>query len=235
MFSKLRLASANLVRDLRNEPDKRWELGSAVLAIVLGLTVAIYPFGSSESLTWLVNLIGWELNGWTGGVLFLIALLLSLAIAVSTYLIVRVYRWKPILIILAIAVITVIVSFIWVIQGPVEDDLSIFGTRLTLTVGAIGAALLSTVGALNLLANYRRANTSEKQQAQELFVNSIRNLGDDKEIIRIGAIHGLRQLAKDSSEAWSDRVSEILCAHIRNTTTASPIIKHSIRPSRQLK
>ena len=125
---------------------------------------------------------------------------------------------------------------IWVIWGtPVPEEkesFSIFETRLTLTTGAIGAAVLSTVGIWNLIVNYRRSRTAEKQQTQELFVNSIRNLGDEKEIIRIGAIQGLGQLAKDSSEAWSDRVSEILCAHIRNTTSKSDYqTQYSSEPS----
>ena len=96
-------------------------------------------------------------------------------------------------------------------------------------MGAIGAAVLSTVGVWNLIVNHRRANAAEKQQAQELFVNSIRNLGDEEEIIRIGAIHGLRQLAKDSPENWRDKVAEILCARFRTITSADYFKKYGIK------
>ena len=140
-------------------------------------------------------------------------------------------RWEFVAAMLGMIAVAVIVGVVWGIPAS-QDDPAIFSTRLTLAVGTIGAALLSTVGILNLIANHRRANTAEKQQAQELFVSSIKNLGNREEIIRIGAIHGLRQLAKDSSEAWSDRVSEILCAHIRNTTSKSDYqAQYSSEPS----
>ena len=129
------------------------------------------------------------------------------------------FRWTPIFVIIAIAVTVGMVWYIWGIPASDEDDPAIFSTRLTLAVGTIGAALLSTVGVLNLIANNRRAKTAEKHQAQELFVSSIKNLGSREEIIRIGAIHGLDQLAKDSPEVWKDKVATILCGYIRSATS----------------
>ena len=104
-------------------------------------------------------------------------------------------------------------------------------------MGAIGAAVLSTVGILNLIANNRRANTAERQQVQELFADSIKNLGNKEEIIRIGAIQGLGHLAKDSPEAWNDKVAEILCAHVKITTGKSDYQTHpqySLKPSDEI-
>ena len=59
----------------------------------------------------------------------------------------------------------------------------------------------------------------KKQQAHELLVSSIQNLGNvDSATIRIGAVYGLERLTKDSPEVWKDKVAKILCAHIRDTT-----------------
>ena len=91
--------------------------------------------------------------------------------------------WSSLSVAFAFVVFIVTLSLIW---GINRGEGSIFGTRLTLTVGAIGATSLSIVGILNLFANYRRASASEKRQSQELFVNSIQNLGSEEEIIRIG-------------------------------------------------
>ena len=144
------------------------------------------------------------------------------------------FTFKP-LVFTAVALIMSVgvMIFIWKVGAPtmmvdtITDTTSttslnndpILSTRLTLTVGAVGALSLAIVGLWNFFVNHRRANTAEKEQAQELFVGSIRNLGDGNEIIRIGAIHGLGQLAKDLPEVWSDKVAEILCAHVRTTTT----------------
>ena len=123
-------------------------------------------------------------------------------------------------ILLATVVLTAAIVVIWWLPALVNEE-DIFGDQLNLTIAAIGAFSLAIVGIFNLSANNRRANTSEKQQAQELFVNSTKNLGDEIEIIRIGAIHGLGQLAKDSPEIWNGRVAKILCDFIRSTTGKS--------------
>ena len=140
--------------------------------------------------------------------------------------------WSSLSVAFAFVVFIITLSLIWGING---GDASILSTRLTLTVGAIGATSLSVVGILNLFANYRRASASEKRQSQELFVNSIQNLGSKEEIIRIGAIQGLGQLAKDSPEAWNDKVAEILCAYVKNTTGKSDYqTQYSSKPSDEI-
>ena len=123
-------------------------------------------------------------------------------------------------VLLATVVFTAAIVLIWWLPILLNEE-DIFGDQLNLTIAAVGAFSLAIVGIFNLSANNRRANTSERQQAQELFVNSIRNLGDEIEIIRIGAIHGLGQLAKDSPEIWHGRVAKILCDFIRSTTGKS--------------
>ena len=142
--------------------------------------------------------------------------------------------WSSLSVAFAFVVFIITLSLIWGING---GDASILSTRLTLTVGAIGATSLSVVGILNLFANNRRANTAERQQVQELFADSIKNLGSKEEIIRIGAIQGLGHLAKDSPEAWNDKVAEILCAHVKITTGKPDYQTHpqySLKPSDEI-
>ena len=141
------------------------------------------------------------------------------------------FTFKP-LVFTAVALILSmgVMILIWKVGAPgkevstMVDEITklerdpILGTRLTLTVGALGALSLAIVGLWNFFVNHRRARTAEKQQTQELFVDSIRNLGNENEIIRIGAIHGLGQLAKDLTEIWSEKVAEILCDFIRSIT-----------------
>ena len=208
----------NLVRDLKNNLKKRWALIASLFSIV---------FVAVLTISLLAVLL---LNGWMEGA-FWTAYLTMVLLAPAIFLGIIRFRWRFVLIIAAINATVGIMWIIWGIQIPsetqmpsetqIQENYSVFGTRLTLTVGAIGAAVLSTVGILNLIANNRRADIAERQQAQELFVNSIKNLGSREEIIRIGAIHGLGQLAKDSPEVWKDKVATILCGYIRSTTQES--------------
>ena len=107
------------------------------------------------------------------------------------------FTFKPLVFTVAAFVLFVVVMIIiWKVGTPtmMVDAITnlnsdpILSTRLTLTVGAVGALSLAIVGLWNFFVNHRRANTAEKQQSQELFVGSIRNLGDESEIIKIGAI-----------------------------------------------
>ena len=121
--------------------------------------------------------------------------------------------------ILNIIALPIIIDLVW--NQPVSDE-GFVDDRWDLTVGvigAVGAFSVAIVGIVNISVNHRRANTAEKQQAQELFVSSIKNLGSREEIIRIGAIHGLERLAKDSPQKWGDKVAETLFKYIISTTS----------------
>ena len=103
------------------------------------------------------------------------------------------------------------------------DDIS---GKLTLTVGIFGGLLF----VLNFVINHRRTVALEEQleiqrnqleyqresdknrQHQELYVSSIRNLGDPS------SVYGLERLAKES-EIWAPRIATIFCKYIRSKTT----------------
>ena len=104
------------------------------------------------------------------------------------------------------------------IQNGLENNID----RIPLTVGVLGALSLGTVGLLGLYFNYRRTRAFEKQLEQQLYTTNVEHLGHISESVRLGGIYGLERLAKESrlsDKPWGTTVAEILCAHIRLTTT----------------
>ena len=100
--------------------------------------------------------------------------------------------------------------------------------QITLTVGALGALFVGTVGLLGLYVNYRRTRefenstnrqreSDERRDHQHLYASSFQYLEHDKESVRLGSVYGLYRLAK-SSHSWASNVAEILSAHIRSIT-----------------
>ena len=151
------------------------------------------------------------------------------------------YNLWALLITMTVLVVGLLITMllIWVVLDAVGDD-----DRVPLTIGVLGALFLGTVGLLNLFANYRRTIALEKQledqreninnqregskrrDDQYLYATNVRHLGNSSESVRIGGIYGLERLAKeskeskDSDDAWVSKVAEILCAHIRTTTSS---------------
>ena len=96
----------------------------------------------------------------------------------------------------------------------------------------IGGGLLT----LQILAYNRRATAAEKTaeltergNIAERFKIAIEHLGRESASIRLGGIYTLHHIAHEAEE-YRERVFEILCAHIRETTTQEKY-KPSIRKS----
>ncbi len=62
------------------------------------------------------------------------------------------------------------------------------------------------------------AQSTEKGNIAERFKNAIEHLGHESASIRLGGIYALHHIAQEVKE-YRERVFEILCAHIRETTT----------------
>ena len=70
--------------------------------------------------------------------------------------------------------------------------------------------------------------SDRRRDQQQLYTTNVQHLGHSSESVKIGGIFGLERLAKESKhsdELWASRVSEILCAHIRITTTKPDYLK----------
>ena len=61
------------------------------------------------------------------------------------------------------------------------------------------------------------ANSTEKGNIAERFKNAIEHLGHESPSVRLGGIYALHHIAQDEKE-YRERIFEILCAHIRETT-----------------
>ena len=67
-------------------------------------------------------------------------------------------------------------------------------------------------------AMQQTADSTEKGNTTERFKNAIEHLGNESPSVRMGGIYALHHIAQDVEE-YRKRVFEILCAHIRETTT----------------
>ncbi len=119
----------------------------------------------------------------------------------------------------------------------------------------LGIGMGGILLALQALASHRRAKAMEKaanQQAkanrnteqgqrQERLKNAIEHLGHTADSLRIGGAYELFQLAKDATKNAEENtisrqmVLDILCAHIRRTTTEDEYPKnHKSKPSEEI-
>ena len=67
-------------------------------------------------------------------------------------------------------------------------------------------------------AMQKTANSTEKGNIAERFKNAIEHLGHESTSVRMGGIYALHHIAQDEKE-YRERILEILCGHIRDTTT----------------
>ena len=128
--------------------------------------------------------------------------------------------WKGILIgIVGLAVIGVLICLF-----QSDPELAKFAAYL---IG--GTLLLWQVMASSQRANaadetakamQKTADSTEKGNIAERFKNAIEHLGHTSTSIRLGGIYALHHIAKeDKKDGYCERIFEILCAHIRETTT----------------
>ena len=109
----------------------------------------------------------------------------------------------------------------------------------------LGISMGGILIALQALMSYRRAKAmenavekTEQGQRQDRLKNAIEHLGHKSESVRLGGAYELFHLAKDTledTEKLSQTVLDILCAHIRRTTSKSKYReKHKSKPSEEV-
>ncbi|AVT39631.1 pentapeptide repeat-containing protein [Plantactinospora sp. BB1] len=81
-----------------------------------------------------------------------------------------------------------------------------------LLVVSLGGALAVVIGLLYTARNYR---LSHRGQVTDRFAKALERLGSDEMYVRIGGIHALEHLMRDSADHHAD-VLEVLVAFIRN-------------------
>ena len=105
----------------------------------------------------------------------------------------------------------------------------------------LGISMGGILVALQALMSYRRAKAmedavekTEQGQQQDRLKNAIEHLGHDKESVRLGGAYELFHLAEESEE-MRESVFDILCAHIRRTTSENEYRKtYGSKPSEEV-
>ena len=98
----------------------------------------------------------------------------------------------------------------------------------------VGYLIGGVLAVWQVVASNRRATAAEKTaesmekgNVAERFKNAIEHLGHKSASVRLGGVYALHHLAEED-EKYRKRVFEILCAHIRETTTVE---SYKQRPS----
>ena len=121
------------------------------------------------------------------------------------------------------------------------------------TLKFLGISMGGILIALQALMSYKRAKAmedtaksqadavlkTEQGQRQDRMKNAIEHLGHKSDSVRLGGAYELFHLAKDTlaedAEKLSQTVLDILCAHIRRTTSKSKYReKHKLEPSEEI-
>ena len=112
----------------------------------------------------------------------------------------------------------------------------------------LGIGMGGILLALQALASHKRAKamedtanaqveanrTTEQGLRQERLKNAIEHLGSSSASVRLGGTYELFHLAKDT-EKWRQTVLDILCAHIRGTTSGKEYREqYEARPSEEV-
>lgn len=152
------------------------------------------------------------------------------------------------LVVLFVAFVAVMIS--QAADGVIGQLLGLSGTEgiknqiltfLGLSMGGILLALQAVIANKRAEAMENAANAqakanenAEKGQRQERLKNAIEHLGHDSVSIRLGGAYELFHLAQDTEEL-RQTVLDILCSHIRRTTTENDYKdKHSSKPSEEI-
>ena len=169
------------------------------------------------------------------------------------------YLFSIFQIVLIVLLILLVVIFVVVMlsENP-ERIFNLLGTAKNgeskyETLKFLGIGMGGILIALQALMSYRRAKAmedtaksqadavlkTEQGQRQDRLKNAIEHLGHKSDSVRLGGAYELFHLAKDTlvedTEKLSQTVLDILCAHIRRTTSESEYReKHKLKPSEEV-
>ena len=146
----------------------------------------------------------------------------------SGRLIVWLKRWKMLLFVVLFIYVASILVKGW--RSSEQELAKYFGDLIDISLRylidsglgyLIGGVLLIwqiSVAGRRATAAEKTAGLTEKGNIAERFKNAIEHLGNDSVSVRLGGVYALHHIAQEVEE-YRKRVFEILCAHIRATTT----------------
>ena len=129
-------------------------------------------------------------------------------------------------------------EFIKALFHPEKKEILTF---LGLSMGGILLAMQAVIANRRAKAMEKAAGeqakaneNTEKGQRQERLKNAIEHLGNTSDSVRLGGVYELFHLAEDTKE-WRKTILDILCAHIRQTTSEKKYRKQYLsKPSEEI-
>ncbi len=102
--------------------------------------------------------------------------------------------------------------YLWHYQSPE------FARFVGYLIGGVLAVWQVVASNRRATAAEKTAESMEKGNVAERFKNAIEHLGHESVSVRLGGIYALHHIANENA-SYRERVFEILCAHVRETTT----------------
>lgn len=102
--------------------------------------------------------------------------------------------------------------------------------------GAIGVSINIIIHQQRLAKQQEQINIQAKGERNNRFSKAVELLGNNRESVRIGAVHSLIFLAKEYRDEYKSVVHDILCSHIRTTTISKDYqVENNEIPSNEIK
>ena len=114
--------------------------------------------------------------------------------------------------------VVLFLSVVWLFSSDFAEFLAYVIGALLLLQQIRASNRRATAAEDTAKAMQQTAASTEKGNIAERFKNAVEHLGHKSVSVRLGGVYALHHLAQEE-ENYRERVFEILCAHIRQTTT----------------
>ena len=114
--------------------------------------------------------------------------------------------------------VALLLGVVWLFSSGLAEFLAYLMGALLLLQQIRASNRRATAAENTAEAMQQTAASTEKGNIAERFKNAVEHLGHKSASVRLGGVYALHHLAQDE-ENYCERVFEILCAHIRQTTT----------------
>lgn len=117
----------------------------------------------------------------------------------------------------------------------ITTESKVFLSVWTTAFGVIGLIINIVINSGRLTNQEKQLQLQLKNERNSRFSKAIELLGNNHESARIGAVHTLISLAKEYENDYKELVFNILCSHIRTTTSKSEYkVLYDSKPSNEI-
>ena len=115
--------------------------------------------------------------------------------------------------------VVLLLGVVWLFSSGLAEFLAYLMGALLLLQQIRASNRRATAAENTAKAMQQTAESTEKGNVAERFKNAVEHLGHESASVRLGGVYALHNLAQEEGEDYRKRVFQILCAHIRKTTT----------------